>query len=90
MKMDLRISIKDYRRRKNLKIKLVLVQFVEFSYAGCATAPRKSLVKIMRSSAMPLCFDLARTCDVPCGRDAARRGRHEFALDGSGRDCAPT
>ena len=35
-------------------------------------------------------FGLARTCGVPRGRDAARRGRHEFAPDGSGRDCVPS
>jgi len=89
MKMDLRISIKDYRREK-LKIKLVVV-FGSPSFPVPVVGSIPQIAgQITRSGAMPLCFGLARTCDVPCGRDAARRGRHEFALDGSGRDCAPT
>jgi len=79
MKVDLRISIKDYPRRENVKLPNFLCHL--------SRAFRKSLAKSGESLAMPSCFGLVRTCGIPRGRDAARRGRHEFAPDGSGRDC---
>jgi hypothetical protein len=87
MKVDLRISIKDYRREINLKIKLMLVRLVFL--AGCRRRFANHWLNQAKRS-MPLCFGLARTCGVPRGRDAARCGRHEFAPDGSRRDCVPS
>jgi len=74
---------------KNLEIKLISVQFAGFSYAGCRRRSANRWSNHAKHS-MSLCFGLARTCGVPRGRDAARRGRHEFAPDGSGRDCIPS
>ena len=88
MKMNLRISIKNYRCGK-IGTKLVLARLPSLQVPA-AIKFCKLLVKSGERLAMPSCFGLARTCGVPRGRGAARRGRHEFAPDGSGRDCVPS
>jgi hypothetical protein len=92
MKVDLRISIKDYRRDINLKIKLMLVRGVFL--CRLPTVFRKSLVKsgeafyaaMLRSGANMWRSARARCSPARATQVRARRKRTRLRFLNAGRD----